>query len=73
MIYGFPCSLVVDFENEDEYDPEQFVGNQVPILIVGTKIVSCKYIICICSIEHAVYIVLNVIVSLSRTNLGHQG
>ena len=33
-------SLVVDFDNEDEYDPEQFAGNQVPILIVGTKSVS---------------------------------
>ena len=30
-------SLVVDFDNEDEYDPEQFAGNQVPILIIGTK------------------------------------
>ena len=36
----FLHSLVVDFDNEDEYDPEQFAGNQVPILIVGTKSVS---------------------------------
>ena len=48
MNYGFPCSLTVDFDNEDEYDPEQFAGNQVPILIVGTKIVSGKNILCIC-------------------------
>ena len=33
-------SLVVDFDNEEEYDPEQFAGNQVPIFIVGTKMVS---------------------------------
>jgi hypothetical protein len=38
--WKFFCSLVVDFDNEDEYDPEQFAGNQVPILIVGTKNVS---------------------------------
>ncbi|XP_028411413.1 rab-like protein 3 [Dendronephthya gigantea] len=31
------ASLIVDFDKQDEYDPEQFAGNQVPILIVGTK------------------------------------
>ncbi|XP_046848377.1 rab-like protein 3 [Xenia sp. Carnegie-2017] len=31
------ASLITDFDNEDECDPEQLAGNQIPILIVGTK------------------------------------
>lgn len=30
-------SVTIDMDNEEEYDPEQFADNQVPILIVGTK------------------------------------
>lgn len=33
-------SVTIDMDNEEEYDPEQFADNQVPILIVGTKMVS---------------------------------